>query len=251
MSTNKAIVRAPGSRYSDCLSSHPLKRTIDLVNARNQHARYCAALSELGMEVICLEMDDEHPDSCFVEDVAVVHNGKALMCRTAKESRQGEEGPVRETLSQYVSIGFAAAPATIEGGDVVHFDDRLICGITQRTNDDGAEQMGEWLEIKIDVVRDPKIMHLKSYMSSLGTGRLLVTERYADTTVLGELDLLVVPSEEWYGSNVIAVDDSVIMSKGYPRTEAILKSNGYRVIALDMTEFPKCEGALTCLSILF
>ncbi len=196
-------------------------------------------------------MDDEHPDSCFVEDVAVVHNGKALMCRTAKASRQGEGGPVREALSRYVSIGFAAAPATIEGGDVVHLDDRLICGITQRTNDDGAKQMGEWLETKVDVVRDPKIMHLKSYMSFLGKGRLLVTEKYADSSVLDELDLLVVPDEEWYGSNVIAVDDSVIMSKGYPRTETILKSNGYRVTALDMTEFPKCDGALTCLSILF
>ena len=203
------------------------------------------------MEVICLEMDDEHPDSCFVEDVAIVHNNKALMCRTAKESRQGEEGPVRETLSQYVSIGFAAAPATIEGGDVVHLEDWLICGITQRTNDDGARQMGEWLETKVDVVRDPKIMHLKSYVSSLGTNQLLVAEKYSEHDVFDGLDVLVVPNEEWYGSNLIAIDDSIIMSKGYPRTEAILKSNGFRVTALDMSEFPKCDGALTCLSILF
>jgi len=247
----KAIVREPGNKYSECISSHPQRHTIDVALARDQHALYCRTLEELGVDVIRLPRDDEHPDSCFVEDNAVVFGKKAMICRMAKESRRGEEADVEGILGQYVRTSKAVSPATIEGGDVIHLEDRLICGITQRTNDTGAQQMRDWLETWVDTVVDGSIVHLKSYLNYLGQDRMISTAKYGRHSLLEGFDVIVVRDEDWYSTNNIVIGDTVIMPKGFPKTESMLTSAGLRVIPLEMTEFPKCEGALTCLSILF
>jgi len=91
MKPKHALVREPGNNYTSCLSEHPLHHTVNLKKAREQHAKYCETLSDLGLEVIRVPRDDLHPDSCFVEDNVVVENGKALICRMAKPSRRGEQ----------------------------------------------------------------------------------------------------------------------------------------------------------------
>jgi dimethylargininase len=250
MRPSKAIVREPGDSYSRCISSHPQRHTIDVALARSQHATYCRTLMDFGLEIIRLPRDDLHPDSCFVEDNAVVFGKKALICRMAKESRRGEEVDVEQTLSQYLRTRTAGSPATIEGGDVIHLEDALISGITQRTNNDGAKQLRDWLGVGVDTIEDPRIVHLKSYVNYLGRGRVIATARFSSHPALSTFDVMTVEDGDWYSTNNIVLDDSVIMPKGFPRTETILKEAGYKPITLDLTEFPKCEGALTCLSIL-
>lgn len=250
MTPKRAIVREPGNRYTECISSHPLKHTIDVTLAREQHATYCRTLEELGIEVIRLPRDDEHPDSCFVEDAAVVFDKRALVCRMAKESRRGEEPGVEAILRQYASTKAAVPPATIEGGDVIRLEERLICGITQRTNEAGAQQMREWLETWVDTVVDSSIVHLKSYVNYLGEDMMISTARYARHSLFEGFDVIVVRDEDWYSTNNLVIGETVIMPKGFPKTELMLKNAGFRALALEMTEFPKCEGALTCLSIL-
>ena len=251
MVPKKAIVREPGDKYTRCISSHPQRHTIDLALARQQHGTYCSTLADLGIDVIKLPRDDEHPDSCFVEDNAVVFGKRALVCRMAKESRRGEEIAVETALGQYVKTNRAVSPATIEGGDVIHLEDRLISGITQRTNEAGTQQMEEWLGVRVDTVVDESIVHLKSYFNSLGRGRMISTARYARHPSLAGFDVIVIRDDDWYSTNNLVIGDSVVMPKGFPRTESLIKDAGFEVIPLEMTEFPKCEGALTCLSILF
>jgi len=247
----RAIVREPGNNYAGCISSHPQKHTIDVALAREQHRSYCRTLEELGTEVIKLPRDDERADSCFVEDNAVVFGNKALICRMAKESRRGEEVEVEKILGQYLRTKAATSPATVEGGDVIHLEDRLISGVTQRTNEAGTQQMREWLETWVDTLVDLSIIHLKSYVNYLGQDRVISTAKYARNSLLEGFDVIIVRDEDWYSTNNLVIGENVIMPSGFPKTETLLANAGFKVIPLDMTEFPKCEGAMTCLSILF
>lgn len=251
MEPRYALVRTPGDSYRSCLSTHPLHSTVSLELAREQHASYCETLSELGLEVIHVPRDDLHPDACFVEDNAVVHGGRALICRMAKESRRGEQPGVAAKLEALMPVRWAEEPATIEGGDVVHLDDRLISGITQRTNPDGVAQMEEWLGVPVSTIFDPGIMHLKSYVTYLGNGIAIATEKYSRHPALEGLHILIPPEGEEYAADTLAVGDTVLMAKGHDEAHRLVRDAGFDVIPMDVSEIEKCDGALTCLSILF
>lgn len=245
-----AIVREPGNSYSRCISCHPLRHTIDTARAREQHAEYCKTLVDLGLELIRVPRDDENADSCFVEDNAVIHGGKALICRMAKDSRRGEIGAVESILKGMVKVRRATAPATVEGGDVVHFSDRLLSGVTQRTNSHGISQMREWLDVKVDTVEDPSIVHLKSYVTYLGRDFVISTKEYSKHPTLSGFNVIVVPEDEGYAADTLAIGGTVLMAKGRPKSRALVKDAGFDVVSLDVGEIEKCEGALTCLSLI-
>jgi dimethylargininase len=251
MEPRYALVRTPGDSYRSCLSTHPLHSTVSLELAREQHARYCETLSELGLEVIHVPRDDLHPDACFVEDNAVVHGGRALICRMARESRRGEQPGVAAKLEEFMSVRWAEEPATIEGGDVVHLDDQLICGITQRTNPEGVAQMKEWLGVPVSTIFDPGIMHLKSYVTYLGKGIAIATEKYSRHPALEGLHILIPPEGEEYAADTLTVGDTVLMAQGHDEAHRLVMDAGFEVIPMDVSEIEKCDGALTCLSILF
>ena len=251
MNPKHALIREPGNMYTSCLSEHPLHHTVSLKKAREQHANYCTTLAELGLEVITVPRDDKHPDSCFVEDNAVVENGKALICRMAKESRRGEQPGVAATLEEYMPVKWATEPATIEGGDVVHVDGRLISGISDRTNLEGVAQMQEWLEVPVTTIFDPTIMHLKSYVTYLGKRIMIATEKYANHPALEGFNILIPPAEDEYAADTLAVGDTILMAEGYEIAQTMVKEAGFDVISMNVSEIQKCDGALTCLSILF
>lgn len=251
MEVRRALVREPGDNFTRCISSHPMRHTIDINRARAQHAKYVDTIKGLGIDVVRLHRDDGLADSCFVEDTMVVHGGRALVCRPAEDSRRGETHSVEDALSEYLDVRRATEPATVEGGDVLHLDDRLVCGVTRRTNHEGARQLGQWLEAKIDIIEDHDIMHLKSYVSFIDSGRVLLAKDYQDHPALEGLEKIIVPQGEEYAANVLSVNGTVIMPQGFPKTLALLRRAGAEVVALEMTEFPKCDGAMTCLSILF
>jgi len=251
MDPKRAVVRTPGNLYTSCLSEHPLHHTVSLKKAREQHAKYCETLSELGLEVIHVPRDDEYPDSCFVEDNAVVENGKALICRMAKESRRGEQPEVAAVLDEIMPIKWAEEPATIEGGDVVHAKGKLISGISGRTNLEGVSQMKEWLDVPVSTIFDPTIMHLKSYVTYLGRDIMIATEKYAKHPALEGFNILIPPSEDEYAADTLGVGDTILMAAGYDTAQLMVKETGFDVISMDVSEIQKCDGALTCLSILF
>lgn len=225
--------------------------TIDLKLAREQHARYCKTLEDLGLDLIRIPRDDVNADSCFVEDNAVVHGGRALICRMAKESRRGETDAVEHVLGSLVKVKRATSPATVEGGDVVHLQDRLLSGVSQRTNLEGIAQMRDWLEVEVDTIRIPSKVHLKSYVTYLGKDAVICTHELAQDPALSGLSVIVVPRDEAYAADTLTIGDTVMMAKGMPRAQELVRAQGYEVVSLDVSEIEKCEGALTCLSIVF
>ncbi len=197
-----------------------------------------------------LDRDDVHPDSCFVEDTVVVHGNKAMICRLEPESRRGEEIEVERILKERFRVRRVESPGTIEGGDVMHLPDRLVSGLTQRTNQSGVEQTGDWLEVRVDTVLDPDIVHLKSYVTFLGRNTAICTRRYQGHPTLKDLELVVIPDNEGYAANTLTINGTVLMSSGRERAQKLVREAGFDVIALDASEFEKCEGALTCLSVI-
>ncbi|MCJ2533411.1 MAG: arginine deiminase family protein, partial [Candidatus Thermoplasmatota archaeon] len=191
------------------------------------------------------------PDACFVEDTAVIYGKKALICRSGVESRRGEETSICDVLGQYMSLKKAAPPATVEGGDVVHFEDRLLSGLSQRTNAEGIRQMSEWLEVEVDTIEDPEIMHLKSYITYLARDTVIATRAFADDPSLAGMNVIVVPSGDEYAADTLTIDDTVLMPARRERAHELVREAGFKVIALDMSEIEKCDGAMTCLSLIF
>jgi dimethylargininase len=246
-----ALVRPPGKSFKGCISSHPAHHSVDHSLALDQHAEYCNTLTELGLELIPLAPDHEHPDSCFVEDTAILRGNKAFITRMARDSRRGEECDIVEVLEEYMRIKRAFAPATIEGGDVIHLPDKLITGVTQRTNILGVDQMVEWLEVESDLIEDESIIHLKSHVTYLGRNTIIVTPAYCDHSVLSDFERVVVPEDEQYAANTLAIDDVVLMPADFEKSIKAVEERGFTVIPMKMSEFEKCEGALTCLSLIF
>jgi len=246
-----AIVRPPSKSYKKCISSHPLHHKLDFNLALEQHGKYCDTLSELGLEVVKLSPEDDYPDSCFVEDTVILHGNKAAIARPAKESRQGEETSVEEVLNDYKQTLRIESPGTIEGGDVIHLNNSLISGLTQRTNLDGIDQTASWLGVRIDVIEDPSIIHLKSYVTYVDDDTFVTTGRFAEHPLLSDYSKIIIPEHEAYAANTLTCNGSVLVPAKHVNSIQLLKDAGFDVIPHDVTEFEKCEGALTCLSIIF
>lgn len=246
----RALVRSPGKNFPRCLSTHPQRGEINFSLAKQQHEKYCDTLSGLGIELIELKSEDHYPDSCFVEDTAVVHRDKALITRMGAESRRGEELSVERRLKKFLKVKKAVSPASIDGGDILHLPDMLVSGISQRTNREGALQLEKWLDVKVEQITDPAMIHLKSYVSCIGTNTLVSTAEFASNQFFEKFRVLVVSEKEKYAANILAVNGVVILAAGYPLTEKMLTDEGFEVLTLDVSEFRKCDGALTCLSIL-
>ena len=251
MSPKHALVREPGRTFTNCLSCHPMRHTVNLVEAKKQHGNYRKILAELGLDVITVEPDDLHPDACFVEDNAVVHGKRALACRMGAESRREEVSSVEEILRGYLTLRRASEPATVEGGDVVHLQGRLISGLSQRTNTEGVRQLREWLEVRVDTIEDQNIMHLKSYVTCLDEDTVIASSRFSNHPALAGLTVIKVPDAESYAADTLTIGRTVLMPRGMQRSAALVRASGFDVIPVDVTEFEKCDGAVTCLSILF
>ena len=246
-----AIVREPSNSFKQCISSHPSHDTVSPHRAVSQHRIYVQTLKDLGLDVIELPKLESFPDSCFVEDTAIIHNNKVLMAFMGAESRRGEEISVQETLEELFHIKRTTYPATIEGGDVIHFSDFLISGITQRTNLEGVELLRTLLQTDVKTVVDRDIIHLKSYVTYLDEKNIIMEKRYSNHPVFEGMNKIVLEDSERYASNTLTFNGTVLIPKNYPSAVEALKEQDYDVITLEMSEFEKCEGAITCLSLIF
>ncbi len=246
-----ALVRPPSASYRKCISSHPEHGKLDVGVALQQHEKYVHALEELGLDVIRLIPEDALPDACFVEDTVVIHGNRALITRPTPESRRGEIEGIEDALWDYFDLSKVSGPATLEGGDVIHIENRLVSGQTQRTNAQGIQYMKDELDAHVDVVTDDNIVHLKSYVTYLDKKTLIGISKYAEHPAFEGLEFIIIPDSESYASNTLTVNGTVLIPEGYTETEKLVKAKGYDVIKIPTSEFARCEGALTCLSIIF
>lgn len=248
----RAIARSVPTSIARGITSAKLGEP-DYEKAREQHARYVGALEACGLKVVVLDADDEFPDSVFVEDTAVVTDRCAVVARPGAESRRGEVRAVEPMLSDlYGNVERIEAPGTLDGGDVLQVGDHFYVGLTQRTNEEGARQLSGILRrhgFDSSLVSLRRFLHLKTGVSYLGGDDLLVAGELAENDAFGGFDRIQAPPHEGYCANCIRVNDRVLIPAGYELTKAKLCGRGYEVIELEMSEFRKLDGGLSCLSL--
>jgi dimethylargininase len=248
-----AIVRPPSDAFATALSSQSIP--IDPVRARAQHAAYQAALADL-VEVVALPADDELPDACFVDDCAVVLGGQALLTRPGAPSRAAEPERLAEPLGRLVEgLHRMTTPATLDGGDVLRLGRTLVVGRSQRTNQDGVRQLTRFAEAaggRVEVAAvPPGTLHLQSAVTALADDAVVGRAELLEQPALrGVAQKLVVPPEEAAAGNVLAVGTTVLLPAGCPRTAAAVAALGFDVREVDLGEFHKADGGVTCLSLL-
>jgi dimethylargininase len=252
-----AIVRKPAETFAEGLTSVDLGLP-HLATALAQHAAYCQTLQRCGLDLTTLDADPHYPDSTFVEDAAVLTAGCAILTHPGAPSRQGEVPAIHKALEPfYDHIEAIQPPGTLDGGDVCEAGTHFFIGVSARTNEDGARQLVSILAREgctstlIDVRRVPGILHLKSGIASVGDGNLLVIPALQDHDAFQFYHRLVVPQEEAYAANCVRVNDFVLLAQGYPQVENIVDNLGWKTISLEMSEFAKMDGGLSCLSLRF
>ena len=254
---HNAIVRKPAANLKDGLTTVSLGLP-DYERAIDQHREYCLALEGCGLNLIRLESDDAFPDSTFVEDTAVLTERGAILTRPGALSRRGEVTQMASTVTHWFEgAEEIVEPATVDGGDVCEVGNHYFVGISERTNEAGARQLKDFLIglghtcSLIDIPSVSNLLHLKSGLASLGDNRLVVTDALASFKEFSDYELVRIAPEEDYAANCIRINDHLLIAKGYPKFAAMLAGLGYRPIELEMSEFQKLDGGLSCLSLRF
>jgi dimethylargininase len=264
---SSALVRPPGARFADGLTTAWTRtdaadggavdaRMPDVAAALAQHARYCDALRSCGLRVTVLPALADFPDSTFIEDTALVTARGAIVTRPGAPSRSGETPSVGAELRRHFAVLAAIdAPGTVDGGDVAEIDGHFLIGISARTNEAGAAQLAAILHAwgytsgVIDIRRCGALLHLKTGIAYLGDGAVAVSGAFPRHPALDAFDVVHVDATESYAANCVRVNDALLIAAGHPATAAMLRGRGLQLIALDVSEFRKMDGGLSCLSL--
>lgn len=251
-----AIVRRPSSSLIHGLTTAQELGKPDYDLALIQHQNYINALAQCGVEVTVLPAIDSFPDSCFVEDVALLTDKFALLTRPGAHSRQGEVKEIEQTIRQFYknSISRIESPGTLEAGDVLNVNNHFFIGLSERTNSEGAKQMIKELTqqgYSASTIQLNEFLHLKTGVSYLDQGYLLVTGELVNHPAFNHLKQIIIAPQEAYAANCIMVNGTVLLAKGYPKTKEQISELGFPIIELDVSEFQKIDGGLSCLSLRF
>lgn len=251
MSRQLALVRRPSPRLAEGLVTHVERVPVDAALAQRQWDSYVAAFRLYGWETAEVAPAEDCPDSAFVEDTLVLHRNVAVVTRPGTPSRQPETADAAEAAA---GLGYALAhvrePGTLEGGDVLQLGDTVYVGRSGRTNAEGVRQLRATLEpLGARVVAVPlgRVLHLKSAVTALPDG-----------TVIGYPGLLehpglfprYLPVPEESGSHVVSLGEGrLLLAASAPATAELLADLGYEPVPVDISEFEKLEGCVTCLSV--
>jgi dimethylargininase len=247
----RAIVRRPGRNFANGITTSDLGKP-NFNKALEQHAAYCEALKRCGVELTVLEADERYPDGCFVEDTAVVNSRMKVVSRPGAATRRGEEETIAGVLAGSGPTESITAPGTLEGGDVLRAENHYYIGISERTNTEGASQLSAILAkhgFTSSMIRVEAGLHLKSDIAYLGNGNFISTPVFSH--VAHPANTIILDPEEYYSANCLRVNDYLLIAKGFPKSKKKILDLGYNIIELDMSEFRKMDGGLTCLSLLF
>lgn len=249
-----AIVRKPCPEMIDGLSTVSLGKP-DYLKALDQHGKYMEALRSCGLKLHVLDADPMFPDSTFIEDVALCTALCAIIANPGAVSRKGEKKGMKGVLrSWYDRIEAIEAPGTLEAGDVMMVGSHFYIGQSGRTNLEGALQLIRILEkyrMTGSVVPLRQMLHLKSGASYLEKNNLLVCGELINHPDFEKFNTIEVDPEETYAANSLWINGSVLVPEGFPKTRDQIEKLGYRTISLDVSEFRKLDGGLSCLSLRF
>jgi dimethylargininase len=249
-----AFVRSPPKAYPSLYS--PKGIDIDYTKALVQHADYVATLRACGLEVRTIRTDESLADCVFVEDPAVIWNGHALIGRLGP-GRTGEESDVEIELLKSFNVSYLPHEANLEGGDVIHTGGRTFVGLSSRTNEVGAAALGRFLyAFGVETVPVPvrNCLHLETGATYIGDNTIVICPDLIDPAPFAAFNLIEIPKNEANAANCLRISSTVLAPKGYPESEERLrqftKANDCELVVLDISEFEKGDGSMTCLSLL-
>ncbi len=248
-----AITRKPGRNFAQGITTSNLGPP-DYSLMLEQHTRYVDTLRKLGLNVIVLDALDDFPDAYFVEDAAIVIPGAAIITNPGAPSRKGETKAIEPVLAQYRKIERIMPQGTVEGGDVLMVGNHFFIGISERTNREGARQLGKILETYGNThttIPLPAGLHLKSSVNYLGENSMLVTENLAKLPAFESYHKIILDQGEEYAANTLWINDCLVTPKGFPLSYKKLTTLEFPIIELEISEARKMDGGLTCMSLRF
>lgn len=220
-----------------------------------QHADYIRALETCGLQVTVLPAEEAFPDSTFVEDAALVTQRCAVVTRPGAPTRRHETDSIRPALGKfYTEIETIEAPGTLDAGDVMMVGEHFYIGLSERTNLEGARQLVTILEkyaMRGSVIELNEVLHLKTGVNYLENNKLLACGEFLERPEFQGFEVLQVTQEEAYAANSLWVNGTVLVPAGHPKTLSMISAAGYQTIDVDVSEFQKLDGGLSCLSLRF
>ncbi|THG30241.1 dimethylarginine dimethylaminohydrolase [Naasia lichenicola] len=251
-----ALVRLPADNLSQGAVTHQERVLIDPALADSQWSDYVDALRAENWDVVEVPAAPDLADSVFVEDAVVMFGDLAVVTRPGSDHRLDEVDGVIQTVTQLgLPMARIEEPGTLDGGDVLKVGERVYVGRGGRTNAEGVRQLRAILASpksgstpwRVVAVPTSKVLHLKSAVTALPDGTILGHPDAVDDPRMFS-PYLEVPEPE--GAHVVILDDDVVlMSASAPRSIALIESLGYRVVVVELSEFEKLEGCVTCLSV--
>jgi dimethylargininase len=253
MFTN-AILCTPCRSITEGLTSSDIGKPVyDL--ALVQHSKYTETLQQLGLKIRIIPAKDQFPDSTFIEDVALCTSRFCTITNPGAPSRRGETAGMKEVMMDYFnSVEEIKLPGTLEAGDVMMAGNHFYIGLSERTNRDGADQLISILQkhgYKGTKIPLKKMLHLKSGVSFLENNNLLVSGEFIKAREFDKFNKIIVDKDEIYSANSLWINGKVLVADGFPKTREKIEKAGYETIVLDVSEFRKVDGGLSCLSLRF
>jgi dimethylargininase len=249
-----ALTREPARDMSACELTYLGRQPVDGARAAEQHRGYRQALADCGARVVALPALDELPDSVFVEDTAIVLDELAVLTSPGVASRRPELRANAPEIARLRPVVQIHLPATIEGGDVLRVGRKLYVGLSPRTNLAGVAALSELIAphgYEVCTVALRGCLHLKSGCTAIGDETILANPGWIDASVFRAYDVIAVHAAEPWAANTLRVGATVCVGAAFPRTAEMLAGRGYEVRMVDVSEFAKAEGGLTCMSLLF
>jgi dimethylargininase len=249
-----AVTRELAAAIGNCELTFLPRSTIDFARAQQQHLDYQSALSSLGCEVVVVPAPPGLADSVFIEDTALVLDDIAVMLRPGVASRQPEVAGVADVLRQYKPLTTIEPPGTIDGGDLLRVGNTIFAGLSTRSNQSGIRQLRDIVSdfgMTVETVETTKCLHLKSAVSEVAPGTLLINTDWISSSAFKDFELIPVDKEETHAANALRIGKDLIYPSSFPRTMDALVNRGIDVLPVDLTELQKAEGAVTCCSLVF
>jgi dimethylargininase len=249
-----ALTRLVSRRIAECELTFIDRQAIDYSSAVQQHRQYQLLLRDVGAKVIELPGDDRCPDCCFLEDSALVLDEVAVITRPGSDARRLEVEGVAPTIMKYRNVVRIDAPGTLEAGDVLRMGRNLFVGLTTRTNEQGIGMLRNAVKeygYEVIAIPTPGALHLKSVCTALDDHTVLADPRHFDGSGFSKCKMIEVPADESMAANVLRINGAVCIHAGFRKTIDLLRTTGFDVRTVDISEFLKAEAGLTCMSIPF
>jgi dimethylargininase len=248
-----ALTHVPSPNLACGQRTHVARVAINHDLAVQQHRAYCAMLRDCGAEVYTLDQNRDLPDSTFVEDAAIVLDEVAVLASMGTEARRRERAVIATELKKYRELHSLEVPATIEGGDVLRVGRTLLVGLSSRTSSTGIQAFEAIVRrygYRATAVHVRGCLHFKTACTALPDGTLLLNPSWLKEEALKGWRTIRIPEDEPWAANTLRVGDIVCIAAEYVRTIDMLRRYGCEVRTVNLSEFAKAEGGVTCLSLL-